>query len=66
MCGYILDPEKAARVKELYKTLGLPNTYATYEEESYNMIKTHIQQTSRGVPHQIFLQILNKIYQRDS
>ncbi|KAM7344347.1 farnesyl pyrophosphate synthase isoform 2-T2 [Cochliomyia hominivorax] len=60
------DPEKAARVKELYKVLGLPNTYATYEEESYNMIKTHIQQTSRGVPHQIFLQILNKIYHRES
>ncbi|XP_037827515.1 farnesyl pyrophosphate synthase [Lucilia sericata] len=60
------DPEKAARVKELYKSLGLPNTYAIYEEESYNMIKTHIQQTSRGVPHEIFLQILNKIYQRNS
>uniref|UniRef100_A0A1I8P502 Farnesyl pyrophosphate synthase n=1 Tax=Stomoxys calcitrans TaxID=35570 RepID=A0A1I8P502_STOCA len=60
------DAEKAEIVKELYKSLGLPNTYAIYEEESYNMIKTHIQQTSRGVPHCIFLQILNKIYQRDS
>lgn len=61
-----LDQEKAQRVKDLYKTLGLPSTYAIYEEESYNMIKTHIQQTSRGVPHEIFLQILNKIYQRDA
>ncbi|XP_075167392.1 farnesyl pyrophosphate synthase [Haematobia irritans] len=60
------EPEKAEIVKELYKTLGLPQTYALYEEESYNMIKTHIQQTSRGVPHSIFLQILNKIYQRDA
>ncbi|CAD7077313.1 unnamed protein product [Hermetia illucens] len=60
------DPAKVARVKELYKELGIPNTYAVYEEESYNMIKTHIQQTSRGVPHQIFLKILDKIYQRDS
>ncbi|XP_017106136.2 farnesyl pyrophosphate synthase [Drosophila bipectinata] len=60
------DPAKVERVKELYKELGLPSTYATFEEESYNMIKTHIQQTSRGVPHQTFLQILNKIYQRDS
>ncbi|KAH8380825.1 farnesyl pyrophosphate synthase [Drosophila serrata] len=60
------DPAKVNRVKELYKELGLPSTYATFEEESYNMIKTHIQQTSRGVPHQTFLQILNKIYQRDS
>lgn len=60
------DPAKIARVKQLYKELGLPNTYATYEEESYNMIKTHIQQTSRGVPHEIYLQVLNKIYHRDS
>ncbi|KAH8407461.1 hypothetical protein KR222_001467 [Zaprionus bogoriensis] len=60
------DPLKVERVKELYKELSLPSTYATFEEESYNMIKTHIQQTSRGVPHQSFLQILNKIYQRDS
>ncbi|KAH8372907.1 hypothetical protein KR009_007881 [Drosophila setifemur] len=60
------DLLKVERVKELYKELGLPTTYATFEEDSYNMIKTHIQQTSRGVPHQTFLQILNKIYQRDS
>ncbi|XP_037948253.1 farnesyl pyrophosphate synthase-like [Teleopsis dalmanni] len=60
------DPENVERVKELYKELGIPNTYATYEEDSYNMIKTHIQQTSRGVPHEIFLEILNKIYQRAS
>lgn len=60
------DPAKIAKVKELYKELGLPNTYAIYEEESYNMIKTHIQQTSRGVPHEIFFKILDSIYQRDS
>ncbi|XP_030388605.1 farnesyl pyrophosphate synthase [Scaptodrosophila lebanonensis] len=60
------DLQKVERVKELYKELSLPSTYATFEEESYNMIKTHIQQTSRGVPHQTFLQILNKIYQRDA
>uniref|UniRef100_A0A1A9VIV4 Farnesyl pyrophosphate synthase n=1 Tax=Glossina austeni TaxID=7395 RepID=A0A1A9VIV4_GLOAU len=35
------EPDKVARVKvEVYKTLGLPNTYADYEQESYNMIKT--------------------------
>jgi len=60
------DPQKIERVKDLYKELGLPNTYAIYEEDSYNMIKTHIQQTSRGVPHQTFIKILDKIYQRDS
>ncbi|XP_073847747.1 uncharacterized protein [Musca autumnalis] len=58
------DPEKIQKVKDLYISLGLPNAYATYEEDSYNMIKTHIQQTSRGVPHGIFTQFLNKIYKR--
>ncbi|KAL9912455.1 farnesyl pyrophosphate synthase isoform 1-T1 [Glossina fuscipes fuscipes] len=60
------EPDKVAQVKELYKTLGLPNTYADYEQESYNMIKTHIQQTSRGVPQDTFLEVLNKIYQRSA
>ncbi|ALC41441.1 Fpps [Drosophila busckii] len=59
------DKSKVERVKALYKELSLPSTYAIFEEESYNRIKTHIQQTSR-IPHQPFLQILNKIYQRDA
>lgn len=54
------------RVKQLYEDLGIPHTYSLYEEESYNLIKTHIQQTSRGVPHNIFLTIMNKIYRRES
>jgi len=60
------DPEKVKRVAELYEELGLPHTYSLYEEESYNLIKTHIQQTSRGVPHKIFFQIMDKIYRRES
>lgn len=63
---HFADVEKVKRVKELYEELGLPHTFALYEEESYNLIKTHIQQTSRGVPHAIFFQILHKIYRRDS
>lgn len=59
------DPEKVARVKKLYEELGLPTTYAIYEEESYNMIKTHIQQISRGLPHELFFKIMEKIYRRD-
>lgn len=59
------DPEKVARVKKLYEELGLPTTYAIYEEESYNMIKTHIQQVSRGLPHDLFFKIMEKIYRRD-
>ncbi|XP_055610732.1 farnesyl pyrophosphate synthase [Uranotaenia lowii] len=59
------DPEKVARVKKLYEELGLPTTYAIYEEESYKMIKTHIQQISRGLPHELFFKIMEKIYRRD-
>lgn len=66
VCLFPSDPKKVKRVKELYDELGLPHTYALYEEESYNIIKTHIQQTSRGVPHAIFFQIMDKIYRRDS
>lgn len=60
------DPNKVEAAKNLYEELGLPNTYAIYEEESYNMIETHIQQPSRGVPHEIFFKIMDKIYQRAS
>ncbi|KAL5290163.1 FDPS family protein [Megaselia abdita] len=60
------DPEKVSKVKKLYKELGIPNTFAIYEEESYNLIKTQIQQTSKGVPHEVFFSILNSIYRRKS
>jgi len=60
------DPEKVAAVKELYEQLGLPSTYATYEDESYNIISTHIQQVSRGLPHKLFFKLMGKIYKRIS
>ncbi|GFG32081.1 hypothetical protein Cfor_06854 [Coptotermes formosanus] len=60
------DPEKVAAVRELYEQLGLPSTYATYEDESYNIISTHIQQVSRGLPHKLFLRFMGKIYKRES
>lgn len=52
-------------MKELYVQLGLPSTYATYEEESYNIISTHIQQVSRGMPHKLFFKFMEKIYKRE-
>jgi hypothetical protein len=61
-----LDPEKVERVKELYEDLLLPHTYEIYEEESYKIINTHIQQISRGLPHKLFYKILEKIYRRNS
>ncbi|XP_073820344.1 uncharacterized protein [Musca autumnalis] len=57
------DPEKVQKVKELYKALDLPSIYADYEKESYEKTKTLISQLSNGVPREIFLDILNKIYQ---
>jgi farnesyl diphosphate synthase len=59
------DGQKVARVKQLYEDLGLLNTYSIYEEDSYNMIKTHIQQISRGLPTALFFKIMEKIYRRD-
>lgn len=59
------DPEKAAAVKELYEQLGVPSTYAIYEEESYNIISTHIQQLTRGMPHDLFFKFMEKIYRRE-
>ncbi|XP_078040915.1 farnesyl pyrophosphate synthase-like isoform X2 [Augochlora pura] len=59
------DQEKVNRVVQLYNELGLPNTYAIYEEETYNLLNTHIQQISRGLPHKIFLKLLSMTYRRN-
>ncbi|XP_035743867.1 farnesyl pyrophosphate synthase-like [Vespa mandarinia] len=58
------DPEKIERVKSLYNDIGLSNTYSIYEEETYNLLNTHIQQVSRGLPHDFFFNLLKKIYHR--
>lgn len=60
------DPEKVQKIKDLYERINLPAIYATYEEESYNLICTHIQQLSAGLAHDLFFKILNRIYRRDS
>ena len=54
------DPEKVKRVKQLYQEIGIPNTYAVYEEETHNLLNTHIQQISRGLPHEFFLKTLDR------
>jgi len=65
-CYGVNDPEKVAKIKQLYDDLGLPTTYSIYEEESYNLINTHIQQISRGLPHDLFFKFLSKIYRRNA
>lgn len=60
------DPTKVAAIKHLYEQLGLPAMFQVFEEESYNLISTHIQQVSRGMPHELFFRFMDKIYRRDS
>lgn len=60
------EPEHVETVKSIYKEIGLPSIYAAYEEDTYNMIVTRIQQLSRGLPHEVFFKILDKIYKRRS
>jgi len=51
---------------KLYNELGLANTYAKYEEDTFKLLNTHIQQISRGLPHDLFLKLLEKLYHRQS
>uniref|UniRef100_A0A6M2DRV7 Farnesyl pyrophosphate synthase n=1 Tax=Xenopsylla cheopis TaxID=163159 RepID=A0A6M2DRV7_XENCH len=59
------DQSSVNKIKDLYEKLGLPNTYAIYEEDSFNMIRQHAQQVSRGVPVDLFFKIMDKIYRRE-
>ncbi|XP_043479264.1 farnesyl pyrophosphate synthase-like isoform X2 [Leptopilina heterotoma] len=59
------DSKKIAKVKDLYNELGLQTIYSAYEEESYNLINTHIKQMSCGMPRDLFLTILHKFYRRN-
>nr|QAX24807.1 farnesyl diphosphate synthase 2 [Matsumurasca onukii] len=60
------DPEKVKAVKEIYNQINLPHIFATYEEESYNLITMHIQQLSAGLNHDLFFKMLDTIYKRES
>ncbi|CAG9865009.1 unnamed protein product [Phyllotreta striolata] len=63
---YGKDNDESVRiVKNLFEELGLPATFAVYEEESFNITRTHIQQISKGLPHDLFFKILRKFYKRD-
>ena len=53
-------------VAYLYEELLIPQTYAVYEEESYKIILTHIQQISSPLSHELFFKILEKIYRRNA
>uniref|UniRef100_A0A8C6HER5 Farnesyl pyrophosphate synthase n=1 Tax=Mus spicilegus TaxID=10103 RepID=A0A8C6HER5_MUSSI len=58
------DPEKVARVKALYEALDLQSAFFKYEEDSYNHLKSLIEQCSAPLPPSIFMELANKIYKR--
>lgn len=60
------EPDKVNKIKRLYQEIGIPATYSTYEEETFKIITTHIQQMSQGLPHELFLTLMKKIYRRES
>jgi hypothetical protein len=59
-------PEKVAKVKQLYNILGLPSTYKIYEDQTYALLSTQIQQITRGLPHKLFFKFLQKVYVKDA
>lgn len=56
--------EDVARIKDLYEELQLPHTYSVYEEATYDLLRTQIQQVTRGLPHDLFFKILDNIFRR--
>ncbi|XP_071562441.1 farnesyl pyrophosphate synthase-like isoform X2 [Temnothorax nylanderi] len=65
-CYGVSDPEKIRRVRQLFTDLNLLDAYSTFEEKTYNLINVHIQQISNGLPHDLFLRLLEQIYRRTS
>ncbi|KAE8738206.1 hypothetical protein FOCC_FOCC016312 [Frankliniella occidentalis] len=60
------DSKHVQIIKDLYEELNVPLTYSTHEEESYNRIRTLIQQVSRGLPVELFFKFLDQIYKRQN
>ncbi|GBP64247.1 Farnesyl pyrophosphate synthase [Eumeta japonica] len=56
------NPEDVTKIKNLYEDLQLPHTYSVYEEATYDLIRTQIQQVTRGLPHDLFFKILDTIF----
>lgn len=58
------NPEAVAKIKDLYEELQLPHTYSVFEEATYDLLRTQIQQVTRGLPHDLFFKILDNIFRR--
>lgn len=59
MLYVISDEDSINRVKQLYKDLDLASAYHIHAEESYNLIKSHAQQTKYDITG--VLDIMNKL-----
>jgi len=57
-------PEKIAKVKDLYKTMGLQEVYTEYEEQSYKDLSQLIEKLSGNLPKEMFTAFAQKIYKR--
>lgn len=58
------EPEKVAKVKELYEALGMRAAFQEYEENSYRRLQELIQKHAGRLPQEIFLGLARKIYKR--
>lgn len=58
------NPDDVNKIKNLYEDLELPHTYSVYEEATYDLIRTQIQQVTRGLPHDLFFKILDNIFRQ--
>ena len=60
------DDAAVAAVKALYRELGLERLYAEYEEATYADLRAKITAScaQTGVPEEVFLSLLHKIYKR--
>ncbi|XP_014744796.1 PREDICTED: farnesyl pyrophosphate synthase [Sturnus vulgaris] len=58
------EPEKVAKVKELYNALGMEAAFREYEESSYRRLQELIGKHAQRLPRDIFLDLAQKIYKR--
>uniref|UniRef100_A0A803XZ24 Farnesyl pyrophosphate synthase n=2 Tax=Meleagris gallopavo TaxID=9103 RepID=A0A803XZ24_MELGA len=58
------EPERVAKVKELYETVGMRAAFQQYEESSYRRLQELIEKHSNRLPKEIFLGLARKIYKR--
>ncbi|NXM51050.1 FPPS synthase, partial [Gymnorhina tibicen] len=60
------EPEKVAKVKELYNALGMEAAFREYEESSYRRLQELIGKHAQRLPRDIFLDLAQKIYKRQN